>query len=986
MLVLAETSLGFCLFKVTDKGKLSSEDVWEEFESPQKANKFLKLKALHRFTSTASAVEEITAIQESKVGKGLKQFLSEEVVEKGKGKEVLVVADSKLGRSINKKLGIEIAANTSLDLFRGIRSQLTSLLDGLDPKDLATMSLDSTASRFKLKFSPDKVDTMIVQAIALLDDLDKEINIYAMRVKEWYGWHFPEMAKIIVDNIAYARVIKTMGFRTNAATTDFAAVLPEDLEQTVKAAAEISMGTEISDSDITHIHALCDQVISISAYRNQLWEYLRNRMNAIAPNLTALVGELVGARLISHAGSLLSLAKHPASTVQILGAEKALFRALKTKHDTPKYGLIYHASLIGQAPPKLKGKMARMVATKAALSIRVDALTDTDGKSEPTAPSIGLENRAKLESRLRALEQGLDASGVRGLKNGRNQQRFQMSGETKTYNSAADDVDLVPTQREPVEAAVQAALSVKEEKAKAKQARRAEKKAKEAETSANGAGDSGMDVDGETKEAKKEKKRKRRESAADGDEIMTEAKDETEEEKKAKKKARKAEKAALEGAETNGDVSSSKKKRRKSENETAPCDGLTLILACRNEQRALAARQQLLEDFDSHVHKERTRPGYNGLAERFRDNLDIRIHTVDTANLSSVFRFARELAQKYPYISHLICNAGGAVFTGLDWIGALYQIACQPVIGVTVTEFKIQRAGVIGPDGLGLVWQSNVFSHYVLSRLLEPLFALYAEQSRQPSRVLWMSSLEASPTAFSRDDWQCVKAKKAYEATKYQIDLISHELYLRSLRNTKPSVIRHITVHPGISHSELTKALIVSVLEYAKLVYFYVVRLFGSRNHTINTAAAAISAVHLSLLSIFLIPDKLSTFTHTRFAKRSHRPTLFEDSTYTHSLYATGLQTMADVKASEASEKPSPVKFSSEVDRWGNARVGVYTIIDYKQHESDGAFLVDKCESLFQTCRELEAQGKLAELPQVASTFRMAKTGNGTTVANSLKD
>ena len=137
------------------------------------------------------------------------------------------------------------------------------------------------------------------------------------------------------------------------------------------------MGTEISDSDITHIHSLCDQVISISQYRSQLAEYLRNRMSAIAPNLTVLVGELVGARLISHAGSLLNLAKHPASTIQILGAEKALFRALKTKHDTPKYGLIYHvcgclkkvdgncltytlfkASLIGQAPPKLKGKVS----------------------------------------------------------------------------------------------------------------------------------------------------------------------------------------------------------------------------------------------------------------------------------------------------------------------------------------------------------------------------------------------------------------------------------------------------------------------------------------------------------------------------------------------------------------------------------------------------------------------------------------------------
>ncbi|CAL1702095.1 unnamed protein product [Somion occarium] len=514
MLVLYETSLGYCLFKIADSAKAESEDVWEDFETPEKANKLLKLKSIHRFTSTATAVEEITAIQESKLGKGLKQFLSDEVVGKGKGKESLAVIDPKLGHSISKKLGIKIVPHASSDLFRGIRSQLAALLDGLDPQDLATMSLglSHSLSRFKLKFSPDKVDTMVVQAIALLDDLDKEINIYAMRVKEWYGWHFPELAKIIVDNVAYAKVIKAMGFRTNAATTDFSSVLPEDLEATVKAAAEISMGTEISDSDIAHINALCDQVVSISAYRTQLAEYLRNRMNAIAPNLTALVGELVGARLISHAGSLLSLAKHPASTVQILGAEKALFRALKTKHDTPKYGLIYHASLIGQAPPKLKGKMARMVATKAALSIRVDALTDVDGKSEPLAPSIGIENRAKLEARLHALEEGGNASGIRSAQNGNRQQRFQMSGETKTYNTAADDVDLVPTQREPAERALQAVLDAKAEKKKAKEERRAKRKAEKGVQS-----DDEKAVVKEIDGDKKEKKRKRRESEVNGD-------------------------------------------------------------------------------------------------------------------------------------------------------------------------------------------------------------------------------------------------------------------------------------------------------------------------------------------------------------------------------------------------------------------------------------------------------------------------------------
>ena len=122
-----------------------------------------------------------------------------------------------------------------------------------------------------------------------------------------------------------------MSIRQKAKDTDFSDILPEEIEAPLKEAAEVSMGTEIAEEDVDNIRQLAEQVIAISEYRASLYEYLRNRMNAIAPNLTVMVGELVGARLIAHAGSLLSLAKHPASTVQILGAEKALFRALKTK-------------------------------------------------------------------------------------------------------------------------------------------------------------------------------------------------------------------------------------------------------------------------------------------------------------------------------------------------------------------------------------------------------------------------------------------------------------------------------------------------------------------------------------------------------------------------------------------------------------------------------------------------------------------------------
>jgi len=277
---------------------------------------------------------------------------------------------------------------------------------------------------------------MIIQAIALLDELDKELNTYSMRVREWYGWHFPEMAKIVTDNTMFAKTVKKVGFRTNFATTDLSDILPEDVEHSVKEAAEVSMGTEVSKDDIDNISDLCDQVANIAVYRTQLFDYLKNRMMAIAPNLTCIVGELVGARLIAHAGSLMSLAKHPASTVQILGAEKALFRALKTKHDTPKYGLIYHASLVGQAAPKFKGKISRVLAAKTSLSARMDALGDSEGVT------VGLEHRLKVENRLRRLEGGAPTkiSGQGNNNSTKTPQRHEPAKNVATYNDSKDVV------------------------------------------------------------------------------------------------------------------------------------------------------------------------------------------------------------------------------------------------------------------------------------------------------------------------------------------------------------------------------------------------------------------------------------------------------------------------------------------------------------------------------------------------------------------
>jgi len=400
--VLYESPVGFALFQVLDEGKIKDvSNVENLFSDPSQLSGVLELKKFKKFTDQVEATQAAVSLTEGKIAKSLKKMLKKLVKEEVQ--ETLAVADTKLGGIIRDSLGIECIHSPAIhELTRGIRENLAELT-GIQESERCAMALGlaHSLSRYKLKFSPDKVDTMIVQAISLLDDLDKELNNYVMRVREWYGWHFPEMGKVVTDNLAYAKTIRKMMYRTACSSTDFSDILPEEIEEQVKELAEVSMGTDVNEDDMDNIMQLADQVIEITEYRAQLFEYLKNRMAAIAPNLTVLVGELVGARLIAHAGSLLNLAKHPASTVQILGAEKALFRALKTKQDTPKYGLIYHASMVGQATPKNKGKISRMLAAKAALAIRYDALCE--GEDEANV-DFAIEARAALEKRAKELE------------------------------------------------------------------------------------------------------------------------------------------------------------------------------------------------------------------------------------------------------------------------------------------------------------------------------------------------------------------------------------------------------------------------------------------------------------------------------------------------------------------------------------------------------------------------------------------------------
>lgn len=154
------------------------------------------------------------------------------------------------------------------------------MVAGLTEKELnqMTLGLSHGLSRYKLRFSAEKVDTMIIQAVSLLDDLNSEVNNYMMRLREWYGWHFPEMGKIVTDSLVFTKVVCAIGMRHKSSASDLSGILPEDIEKEVKQAAEISMGTEISEEDEKLILELGTQIIDLSDYKEELQNYLKNRM------------------------------------------------------------------------------------------------------------------------------------------------------------------------------------------------------------------------------------------------------------------------------------------------------------------------------------------------------------------------------------------------------------------------------------------------------------------------------------------------------------------------------------------------------------------------------------------------------------------------------------------------------------------------------------------------------------------------------------
>ncbi|KAE9963711.1 snoRNP complex protein nop56 [Venturia inaequalis] len=412
--LLHESSVGYAIFKVNIQADTIGNRLKEVQSKAQDLAAFGKMVTVVSFApfqGASQALENANDISEGIASNFLKSVLEAALPKPSKkGKVTLGVQDKNLAGSIKATLPyIECETGETsevvADLLRGVRQHSQKLLKELQDGDVgrAQLGLGHAYSRAKVKFSVQKNDNHIIQAIATLDHLDKACNTFSMRVREWYSWHFPELIKIVSDNGTYAKLALFIGDKATLSDEklhDLAALVNDDeaVAQNIIDAAKVSMGRDISESDLEHVRAFAQRTVKLAECRKGLQQYLVSKMSIVAPNLAALIGETVGARLISKAGSLANLSKYAASTVQILGAEKALFRALKTKGNTPKYGLIYHSSFIGRTATKNKGRISRFLANKCSIASRIDNFSEVPSSRFGEALKKQVEERISFYS------------------------------------------------------------------------------------------------------------------------------------------------------------------------------------------------------------------------------------------------------------------------------------------------------------------------------------------------------------------------------------------------------------------------------------------------------------------------------------------------------------------------------------------------------------------------------------------------------------
>merc|ERR1719444_326093 len=549
-MTLFEHASGYGLFRVKEFEEIAmlQSAVEESITDVSSFNSAVSFQAFLPFKNAEDALANINAVSEGLCSDQLKFFLQSNMPKKAK-KVTMGILDSKLGAAVSEAIGVKIShVGVVPEIIRGIRLHFAKLVKGMiaEVSSKAQLGLGHAYSRCKVKFNVHKSDNMIIQSIALLDQLDKDVNTFSMRIREWYSYHFPELVKIVPDNYTFAKCVKVVKNRKEL-TDEAIARLEEVVMDSAKAkaivdASKTSMGMDISQVDLLNIDMFANRVVALAEYRKELAKYLQDKMSNVAPNLAALIGDVVGARLISHAGSLTNLAKCPASTVQMLGAEKALFRALKKKGNTPKYGLIFHSSFIGRAAAKNKGRISRFLANKCTIASRIDCF------AEQSSNIFGNKLKEQVEDRLKFFETGdipkknLDVmtEAMEAVKKEESEFQKVSKKDKKKKKRKAEEMEAEEAKPEAEEEGSKKKKQKMEEVVVETIATpKSEKKKKEA-------ADESMEVEA-TPEPTSEKKKKKKKSIAEAEEAVEAAPVEaTEDETPKKKKKKKKDKEAAE--------------------------------------------------------------------------------------------------------------------------------------------------------------------------------------------------------------------------------------------------------------------------------------------------------------------------------------------------------------------------------------------------------------------------------------------------------
>jgi nucleolar protein 56 len=295
------------------------------------------------------------------------------------GYDTFAFENASLADEAQRKMNVkaEVAKPAEAEDLRALMSQV-AVESGFaaDEQELSlwNRNVSLELAKLRIKGAVEKRDLIVAQGIQTLDDLDRTVNLFMGRLREWYGVYFPELDRLIEKHETYARLAVNLGYRENYTAEGLEKEnVPKERAQLVAKAAESSMGADIAEADLQQIQALAKSVLEFYELRKNMENYVDRVMEELAPNVRAVAGALLGARLIAIAGSLRNLAMRPASTIQVLGAEKALFRSLKTGARPPKHGLIFQHTLLHDAKRWQRGKIARVIAGKLAIAARADA-------------------------------------------------------------------------------------------------------------------------------------------------------------------------------------------------------------------------------------------------------------------------------------------------------------------------------------------------------------------------------------------------------------------------------------------------------------------------------------------------------------------------------------------------------------------------------------------------------------------------------------